>query len=96
MGQELTRFRPLSNDEVRKLILKSASKSCDLDPIPTWLLKHCLEELLPVIAYIVNESFESGIVPLDFKLALLVPHLKRMGLELLFPNYRPISNLSFI
>jgi hypothetical protein len=96
MGQELTRFRPLSNDEVRKLILKSASKSCDLDPIPTWLLKHGLEELLPVIAYIVNESFESGIVPLDFKLALLVPHLKRMGLELLFPNYRPISNLSFI
>jgi hypothetical protein len=88
----LTRFRSLSNDEVRKLILKSESKSCDLDPIPTLLLKHWLEELLPVITYIVNETFESGIVPLDFKLALL----KQMGLELRFPNYRPISNLSFI
>jgi hypothetical protein len=94
---ELTVFRSLSQDEVKKLILKSPTKSCSLDPIPTWLLKLCLEELLPaVITEIVNMSFEAGIMPHDFKLALLLPHLKKAGLDLLFPNYRPISNLPYV
>jgi len=93
---ELTSFRVMSQDEIRKIIMKSSSKSCDLDPIPTWLLKVCLNDLLVVITDIVNTSFESSAIPEDFKLALLLPILKKYGLELVFPNYRPISNLHFV
>ncbi len=36
-----------------------------------------------------------GIFPDEFKLALVTPLLKKLGLELIFPSYRPVSNLQF-
>ena len=36
-------FERASKDEIKKLILSSSSKSCDLDPIPTGVLKNCLD-----------------------------------------------------
>ena len=53
---ELTHFEPASQKEVHKIILNSPSKSCELDPVPTWLLKECLDEILPLITQIVNLS----------------------------------------
>lgn len=44
----------------------SKSKSCELDPLLTWLLKECLEELLPFLTYVINESFKKGYVPKSF------------------------------
>ncbi len=35
-------------------------------------------------------------MPADFKLAILLPLLKKLGLQLILPNYRPISNLPFV
>ena len=35
-------FRPVSIDEIRKVITSYNSKSCEFDPIPTWLLFVCL------------------------------------------------------
>ena len=35
-------FERASEDEIKKLILSSSSKSCDLDPICTSVLKNCL------------------------------------------------------
>ena len=49
-------FRALTEDEVRELISRMTSKSCSLDPMPTWMLKLCLDELLPVITRIINNS----------------------------------------
>ena len=40
-------FNLLTEDEVKKIIIKSASKSCSLDPIPTWLLKNVLTYCFP-------------------------------------------------
>ena len=31
-------------------------QSCELDPLPTWLLKECKAELIPLIIDIVNMS----------------------------------------
>ena len=39
-------FEPATADEVRKIIINSPSETCDLDPIPTELLKFCLNVLL--------------------------------------------------
>ena len=88
---------PASEEEVREIIQKSPNKSCELDPIPTWLLKDCLDELLPLITDIVNTSMKAGSVPKDFKSARIRPLLKKSGLDPnLLKNYRPVSNLPFI
>ncbi len=92
----LSCFNPLSEDAIRKLILKSPTKSCSLDPIPSTLLKKCLDVLLPIITAIVNLSLSSGVFPDVYKLALVIPLLKKLGLELIFPSFRPVSNLMFL
>ena len=38
-GQRLTKVAPATQGEVRDIIIKSPSKSCELDPLPTYLLK---------------------------------------------------------
>ncbi len=83
-------------DDVKKLIMKSPTKSCSLDPIPTDLLKQCLDVLLPIIVDIINLSLSSGGFPAIFKLALVIPLLKKIGLQLIFPSFRPVPNLQFL
>ena len=97
MVQQLQNFHPATIDEIRTLIKTSPSKSCPLDPIPTFPLKDCLEELLPVITTIINASLYTALVPISFKKAVVTPLLKKQSLEPdVLGNYRPVSNLSFI
>ena len=89
----LVEFIPVSQDELEKVISKSQSKSCELDPIPTWLLKECLEELLPSPTKIINDSLEKAYVPKSFKSSLI----KKSGLDAnVLKNYRPFSNLPYV
>ena len=89
-------FKLLSEEEIRKYILKSPSTTCLLDPIPTDLLKLCLNETLPTITKLVNRCLETGTMPQHFKEALVIPLLKKKNLDIEFKNFRPISNLSFL
>ncbi len=89
-------FKILSEEDIRKLIVKSPSKSCDLDPMPTHLVKECIDLLLPVITRIMNKSLQEGTFPSPFLSAIVIPLLKKLGLELVFPSYRPVSNLAFL
>ena len=93
----LTQFAPTCEDEVQRLIVKSPTKSCSLDPCPTWLLKQCQDVLAPVITSIVNLSLTEHEVPPVLKEALITPLLKKPTLDQeLLKNYRPVSNLPFI
>lgn len=75
----------------------SKSASCLLDPIPTWLLKDCLNSFMPSIMHIVNQSLENADMPQTFKNAVVLPLLKKPSLDVeIMKNYRPISNLAFI
>ena len=74
--------------------MKLSNSSCDLDPIPTKLLKLCLDPLLGPITRIVNMSLGSGVFPKDLKHALVRPTLKKPTLDPdILKNYRPVSNL---
>ena len=64
-------FQPLTEDDVRKLIKQSPNKQCSSDPIPTWLLKKCLDSLLPVLTLLVNKSLQIGYFPEELKNALV-------------------------
>ena len=41
-------------------------------------------------------SLESGFFPDIWKESIVTPLLKKQGLDLVFKNFRPISNLSFV
>jgi len=92
----MDRLEPASEDEIKKLVMKSPSKSCCLDPVPTFLLKECLEGLAPIITKLVNLSMETGVVPDAMKEAVVTPILKKPTLPPVMKNYRPVSNLPFI
>ena len=91
-----TALPPFSEDEVRKYVLKSPSTSCPLDPIPTTLLKTCLDELLPVLTRIINKCLSTGSVPSAFREALVIPLLKKSNAQIEFKNFCSISNLPFL
>ena len=45
----LDNFKPYSTKEVREMILSTKSTSCSFDPIPTYVLKEFLTDLLPYV-----------------------------------------------
>ncbi|GFR69104.1 reverse transcriptase-like protein [Elysia marginata] len=98
-GKKLEHFTAILEKLVEKTIRTFASKSCDLDPIPTDLLKKCVKNpcVLSYITSIFNQSLQSGAVPDEFKKALVNPMLKKPNLdETDSKNFRPVSNLPFL
>ena len=89
-------FRELYEDQVQKLIIRTKSKLCELDPIPTTLLKSILPDILPAITRIINLSLQSGSFLRSWKTAIVTPLLKKHGMEPVKSSYRPVSNLSYI
>ena len=63
----LAKFTPASQEEIQKIVKNSPDKFCELDPVPKWLFKLCLHELLPLVTKIINFSLETGCVPASFK-----------------------------
>ena len=83
--------------DLERIIRSSPAKSCDLDPIPTFLLCEFLDDLLPFIHTMCNTSLSTGILPSSQKRAIVTPRLKKKGMDLNEPSsFRPISNLSFL
>ena len=71
------------------------SKSSPLDYLPTTLLKSCSDVFAPIVCTLANLSFSEGRFPTSFKLAQILPLLKKPGTDTDVPaNYRPISNLN--
>ena len=91
-------FRPVSEEHDRSVILKSAPKTCLLDPVSTSLFVECLGELLPAVTHIINSSLVSGVVPPEFKTAIVKPLLRKPfvdhnNLKKLSPGLRSVISL---
>ena len=80
----LDTFQTYTPDEIGKIILSAPSKSCQLDPLPTYILKEFLQELLPYITEMCNWSFEVGCLPLSQRHAIVQPRLKKTTADLKF------------
>ena len=94
---QLCEFRLATTADTRRIVPQSSAKSCDLDPMPTSLLKGNIDLLAPILTDTINTSLATGVVPVDMKHALVTPILKKRGLDLnSLANYRPISNLSLV
>ena len=96
-GVCLYEFKPATQDEIRAIIMSASPKSCELDPMPTFLLKSCLESCLALVTDSINQSLTQSVVPSTFKQAVVRPLIKKTGLDPEeYRNYRPVSNLSFL
>ena len=70
-GIPLNEFAPATEDEVLKALSKAPSKTSEMDPLPSWLLKQCAQQVLPLITAIVNKSMTTAHVPHIFKRAIV-------------------------
>lgn len=92
----LHQFSQVTTKHIARIVSKSKDASCELDPIPTPLVKKCLHVLSPVLTRIVNLSITTSCMPDMYKSAIVRPLLKKDGLDKECKNYRPVSNLSFV
>ena len=63
VGETMSEFSPVSEDQLAKIISKCKPTSQSVDPIPTKTVLDCLVGLLPVLAIIINSSLHSAITP---------------------------------
>jgi len=77
----MSSFRPCSQAEVRRTIMKSPVKSCSLDSIPRFLLCEFVDLLLAFVTCMVNASLRQGRLPKSQRHAIVVPVLKKPGLN---------------
>lgn len=94
--RRLNDVSPPSDEDVIALMQRSSKKCCALDPMPTKLVSDCIDVLLPAIKQMINLSLENAYFPHAWKEALGNRLLKRFGLDLLYTNFHPVSNLSYV
>ena len=74
-------FKPTTVDEVTTTIMGMKTKSCELDFLPTSLLKKALPYIINTITNIINVSLEQGVFPDSWKMAIIRPLLKNLALN---------------
>ena len=94
---QLCHFDALSVEEMKDIFQKSKTKTSSLDPVPTIIVRNCLGKLGDTIRTIVNCSFRQANFPDSLKVAMILPCMKKVSLDLNeLSNYRPIANLPFL
>uniref|UniRef100_A0A8C1LVW7 Reverse transcriptase domain-containing protein n=2 Tax=Cyprinus carpio TaxID=7962 RepID=A0A8C1LVW7_CYPCA len=90
-------FKIPTVEDICSIVQKSKSVTCQLDPLPTHLVKAGLSFLSSLITDIMHASLLTGTVPTALKTAVITPILKKPGTDTKnFANFRPISNLPFL
>ena len=84
-------------NEIQRVIMRSPSKTCGLDLIPTQILKENIESFASTITRIVNLSMSAGTVSSSLQRPLVTQLLNKSLLDHnTLKNYRPVSNLAFV
>ena len=86
----LTKFQPVTTEHVEKFLANVANKMCQLNPIPTNIVKAILGSISPLLRDIIKTFITSATFISDLKQELLKPLLKKAYLPLIFKNYRPV------
>ena len=73
-------FTPMTESEIVNVINGMASKGCEIDPIPTTLLKDILPSIIKPITNIINISLQFGVFAKNWKVAVIKLLLKKPSL----------------
>ena len=83
-------------DAVKKIVMGlKNSKSSGVDNIDTYILKLLVDDVLPAVTHIVNLSIQQGKFPALYKIAKVIPLLKKDD-PLEPKNYRPVAILCIL
>ena len=94
---QLSDFHPVTSEKLLKIVQRSTNKSCQLDPIPTSVLKRHIMTFLPKLTEIVYASLQSGVFPKSLGDAIVTPILKKPSMDKEeLKNYRPVSNIRYL
>ena len=55
-GEKLDHFHAVDSNTVKTIVMKSAPKSCSLDPIPSDLLQQHIDDIIDVMTNLINAS----------------------------------------
>lgn len=91
-----SQFLPVSETWIMKHVKSTKPTTAAIDPCPSAWIKDNIDIVSPLLTRIVNTSFENNDFTSSWKKAVVIPLLKKSGLDLLLPNYRPVSNLTYI
>ena len=93
----LSHLNEALENEVLKIIKNSPTKSRLLDPVPAFLLKDCMDILLPSITKLANLSFTKSVFSQKFKKTVVIPFIKKASLPSKdLKNYEPVSRICFM
>ena len=93
----LASFNNVTVEDVSQILRKTPNKQCELDPMPTWLVKELCDVHAPIITSMANVSFTQGLFPDSHKHTVVHPRIKKPSLYPLdIKSYRPISNLRLV
>ena len=85
-------LEPVTEAEIRRLIMSLKSSAPGYDDIRSSILKMSLPFICTPLTYISNLSLQEGVFPDELKIANVIPLFKSDDPEL-FNNYRPMSLL---
>ena len=92
----IAKLAPMTHKQVLQTTNQLKTKSCELDTMPTHIFKIIVPSIAGLITKIINQSLTEGNFCRVWKVAIVRALLKKLGLELINPNFRPVSNLSFL
>ena len=76
--------------------MESKPTTCGSDPIPSTVVKHHLNILLPIITRLIKWSLKTGSFHKIWKKSIITPLQKKVGQDTEYANYRPVNNLPFL
>ena len=88
---------PFTSVELLQIISVMNRTTCVSDPFLTKLLIFHVSSIIGAILHTVNLFLTSGVFPLSCKFSVIVPLIKKPGLDdEILKNYRPVANLTFL
>lgn len=87
-------LKPVENDEILEHIHSLKNKCASgYDHISTKTIKHLYRYIVEPLKHIINRTFKTTLVPIQFKTSIVTP-IHKAGSRNEISNYRPISVLS--
>ena len=94
---QFSNFLSVSSSQLSDVVSHMKVSTCQSDILPSHLFKDTFSVICPLVLNIVNSSLSNGVVPSEFKCAIVQPLLKKPNLDFSdLKNYRPISKLPFM
>ena len=87
----------VTDREIEKIVKKLKSgKAAGIDKITNEYIKTSITKLMPIYVHLFNKVLNSGVIPEDWSIGLIVPLFKKQGSSKDPNNYRGITLLSCI